>query len=185
ADGVKISPLDIADFPSLKKHFDKFEPALTKRSDKGKTPYNLRNCAYLEEFEKEKLIWADLSRTGNTFMYDTKNYYSVNSTYLMTSEKENLKFLIAVLINPISLWYLEQIYTKLDTTGWTWKKEPMEKIPIPKISKEKEAEFVNLVDKFLNETDENERAKLSGEIDKLVYQIYDLTADEIALIENA
>ncbi|MBP3207234.1 MAG: class I SAM-dependent DNA methyltransferase [Campylobacter sp.] len=185
ADGVKIPPLDIADFPSLKRHFDKFEPALSKRTDKGKTPYNLRNCAYLEEFEKEKIIWAELARTGNAFTFDKNNFSLTNTAYALTTNSENLKYILCFLNSKITLKFLDIVSAKLDETGWRWLKQNLEKIPIPKISKEKEAEFVNLVDKILKETDENERAKLSGEIDKLVYQIYDLNADEIALIEKA
>nr|MBP3725069.1 class I SAM-dependent DNA methyltransferase [Campylobacter sp.] len=147
--------------------------------------YNLRNCAYLEEFEKEKIIWAELARTGNAFTFDKNNFSLTNTAYALTTNSENLKYILCFLNSKITLKFLDIVSAKLDETGWRWLKQNLEKIPIPKISKEKEAEFVNLVDKILKETDENERAKLSGEIDKLVYQIYDLNADEIALIEKA
>ncbi|MDA3054000.1 MULTISPECIES: Eco57I restriction-modification methylase domain-containing protein [unclassified Campylobacter] len=195
ADGVKIPPLDIADFPSLKKHFDKFEPALSKRSDKGATPYNLRNCAYLEEFEKEKIIWAILARSGNAFTLDTEKFYIHDSCFYLNlhDNSQNIRWLLAFLNNPLSLFYLEQVYTKLDITGWQWKKAGVEKIPIPKISKEKEAEFVNLVDKILKIKNQSEISGddeimlkvLDKELNSLVYKLYDLSDDEIALIENA
>ncbi|WP_192573882.1 type IIG restriction enzyme/methyltransferase, partial [Campylobacter coli] len=51
--GEKVEAINIKHYPSLKKHFDEFYPQLEKRADKGLTPYNLRNCAYIEEFEKE------------------------------------------------------------------------------------------------------------------------------------
>ncbi|EKY3041889.1 class I SAM-dependent DNA methyltransferase, partial [Campylobacter coli] len=51
--GEKVEVINIEYYPSLKKHFDEFYPQLEKRTDKGLTPYNLRNCAYLDEFEKE------------------------------------------------------------------------------------------------------------------------------------
>ncbi|MBP5778891.1 MAG: hypothetical protein J6W17_02925, partial [Campylobacter sp.] len=87
--------------------------------------------------------------------------------------------------SKIIFWYLKQIGHLYSDTGFLVSNQYVERLPIPKISKEKEAKFVNLMDKILKETDENERANLSSEIDKLVYQIYDLSADEIALIENA
>lgn len=52
--GEQIPAIDINDYPALKKHLDSFYPKLEKRADKGKTPYNLRNCAYLEDFEERK-----------------------------------------------------------------------------------------------------------------------------------
>ena len=54
--GEKIPAIDINEYPALKKHLDNFYPKLEKRADKGKTPYNLRNCAYIDEFEKEKIV---------------------------------------------------------------------------------------------------------------------------------
>ncbi|HEC2682197.1 TPA: class I SAM-dependent DNA methyltransferase, partial [Campylobacter coli] len=47
--GEKVEAINIKHYPSLKKHFDEFYPQLEKRADKGLTPYNLRNCAYLDE----------------------------------------------------------------------------------------------------------------------------------------
>lgn len=49
--GIKekgIKPINIEDYPAVKAHLDKFYPDLEKRADKGVTPYNLRNCAYIE-----------------------------------------------------------------------------------------------------------------------------------------
>ena len=49
--GVKengIKPINIDDYPAIKNHLDKFYPELEKRQDKGDTPYNLRNCAYID-----------------------------------------------------------------------------------------------------------------------------------------
>ena len=62
-----------------------------------------------------------------------------------------------------------------------------------KISKEQEAEFVRLVDKILKIKKQNEIVGddeimlkvLDKELNSLIYKLYDLTADEIALIENA
>ena len=49
-------PINIENYPAIKNHLDAFYPQLEKRQDKGVTPYNLRNCAYLAEFEKEKIV---------------------------------------------------------------------------------------------------------------------------------
>ncbi|MBQ1710219.1 MAG: hypothetical protein II032_03800, partial [Treponema sp.] len=48
---------------------DQFYDKLEKRYDKGKTPYNLRNCAYQASFEKNKVIWGNL-QNSNKFSYD-------------------------------------------------------------------------------------------------------------------
>jgi hypothetical protein len=49
--GIKeksIKPINVKDYPAIKKHLDQFLPQLQKRADKGDTPYNLRNCAYMD-----------------------------------------------------------------------------------------------------------------------------------------
>ena len=188
----EIPPLDIADFPSLKKHFDKFEPALSKRTDKGATPYNLRNCAYLEEFEKEKIIWAELARTGNAFTFDKNNFSLTNTAYALTTNSENLKYILCFLNSKITLKFLDIVSAKLDETGWRWLKQNLEKIPIPKISKEKEAEFVNLIDKILEIKKQKEISKddeitlkvLEKELENKIFALYELNEAEIAAVTN-
>ena len=56
-----VPGINASGYPAVKVHLDQFYPQLQKRQDKGGTPYNLRSCAYYEEFTKEKLIWMDMS----------------------------------------------------------------------------------------------------------------------------
>lgn len=53
--GVKdtgLARINIDDYPAVKAHLDNFYDRLEKREDKGDTPYNLRNCAYMDFFFK-------------------------------------------------------------------------------------------------------------------------------------
>ena len=70
-----VSRVDIEkDYPSIKEWLDKFKNQLEKRYDKGETPYNLRNCAYVDEFEKEKRNDFKNSKiTGLIFKITDKN----------------------------------------------------------------------------------------------------------------
>lgn len=43
----KIERIRIEDYPSVKAYLDQFWDKISTRSDKGDTPYNLRNCAYM------------------------------------------------------------------------------------------------------------------------------------------
>ena len=52
-----IPPINIEDFPAIKDYLLSFEPQLSKRYDKGNTPFNLRNCAYQPLFYQPKIIW--------------------------------------------------------------------------------------------------------------------------------
>ena len=53
--GIKdksIARVEISDYPAIKAHLDTRYEKLAKRADKGDTPYNLRNCAYMDDFSK-------------------------------------------------------------------------------------------------------------------------------------
>lgn len=56
----KIPPIDIAKYPATKVHLDSHYDAIVTRCDQGDTPYHLRNCAYLEDFEKEKIVYGEI-----------------------------------------------------------------------------------------------------------------------------
>ncbi len=64
----EIPPVNINDYPAVKKHLSQYWDRLKRRDDKGITPYNLRNCAYIQEFEKEKIVWGSVSETYYTFV---------------------------------------------------------------------------------------------------------------------
>ena len=76
-DGVPA--IEIDDYPAIKTHLDDYFEQLEKRYDKGRTPYNLRNCAYHAEFIKEKLLLdmslpmlGDSPTTGDGFTAETR-----------------------------------------------------------------------------------------------------------------
>ncbi|WP_024949530.1 type IIG restriction enzyme/methyltransferase, partial [Helicobacter pylori] len=56
----KIPPIDIEKYPALKSHLDAHWDTIATRSDQGDTPYHLRNCTYLEDFEKEKIVYGEI-----------------------------------------------------------------------------------------------------------------------------
>ena len=131
-----IERIHIEDYPSIKEHLDDYWLRLENRADKGDTPYNLRNCAYLDEFSKPKIVWAELSRTGNSFAYSDDGAMVLNTCYILSfndnefHEKE-LNTLLGFLNSKVALFYLDIISSKLDETGWRWLKQFVELIPVP------------------------------------------------------
>ncbi len=188
--GEKVEAINIKHYPSLKKHFDEFYPQLEKRADKGLTPYNLRNCAYIEEFEREKIVYSEIVRKPQ-FYLDTKlNFYAEATSFILTGE--NLKYLIAFLNNDFVAFIFKTFYAggNLGENGFRYKKAFLEKLPIPKINSKNEKlanELVSLVDEILKAKEQNKNAntqELENKINSLVYKLYNLTEDEIKIIEN-
>ncbi|EPD9804478.1 class I SAM-dependent DNA methyltransferase [Campylobacter coli] len=188
--GEKVEAINIENYPSLKKHFDEFYPQLEKRADKGLTPYNLRNCAYIEEFEMEKIVYSEIVRKPQ-FYLDTKlNFYAEATSFILTGE--NLKYLIAFLNNDFVAFIFKTFYAggNLGENGFRYKKAFLEKLPIPKINSKNQKladELINLVDEILKAKEQDKNAntqELENKINSIVYKLYNLTEEEIKIIEG-
>lgn len=189
--GEQIPAIDINDYPTLKKHLDSFYPKLEKRADKGKTPYNLRNCAYLEDFEKEKIVYPETSQ-GAYFMYDSANMFLEKTSFIIISKKINTKFLLGLLSSTLITFYFKNFCGGciLGNNAYQYNKHALEKLPIPKITKENQNlvdELVKLVNQILALKAENSSAdtsQLEKDIDNLIYKLYNLSPNDIKIIER-
>ncbi|MGZ5208393.1 MAG: TaqI-like C-terminal specificity domain-containing protein, partial [Sulfuricurvum sp.] len=204
-------PVNIENYPGIKEYLDGYYEKLVKRSDQGKTPYNLRNCAYLADFKKPKIIWGEISDEPK-FAYDNTQMYAEATTFFMTGE--NLKYLLAFLNSKLSKWYFERISTTTGMGTNRWKKFKLELLPIA--IADDETPFINLVDEILeakpkikeykallNEAIKNDNfdreiklkreieafetrvMESENEIDTMVYALYELSADEIRIVCGA
>ncbi len=140
--------------------------------------------SYFDLFEKPKIVWGEISDKPK-FTYDEKNFFAEATTFFMTGE--NLKFLLAILNSNVSEWYFKLIGTTTGMGTNRWKKYKIELLPIkqPTVSQKKEIE--KKVDKILVEKKQNPQADttdLENQIDQLVYELYELTEEEIKIVEG-
>ncbi|MBL0305718.1 MAG: Eco57I restriction-modification methylase domain-containing protein [Chitinophagaceae bacterium] len=157
----------IKDYPILFNHLKTFLPKVENRSDKGEHWSNLRNCAYLDDFEKDKIIWGEISDKPK-FAYDDGAFYAEATTFLMTGE--NLKYLLAILNSKVSEWYFNKISTTTGMGTNRWKKYKIELLPIKDISLKQQQPFVALVDNVIEGKRMELIQQLETEIDNLVYK---------------
>ncbi|EHN8270332.1 Eco57I restriction-modification methylase domain-containing protein [Campylobacter coli] len=188
--GEKVEAINIKHYPSLKKHFDEFYPQLEKRSDKGLTPYNLRNCAYIEEFEKEKIVWNPVSGEY-LFSYIKEHIFFNNSLFMMTLDVFSLKYILAFMNSNCYKWLITLKTNLIQTGSYAYgAKDKIERLPIPKINSKNEKlanELINLVDEILKVKEQDKNAntqELENKTNSLVYKLYNLTEEEIKIIEN-
>jgi len=186
--GLKSSGLKRIDveneYPIIYEHLKTFLPKVESRYDQGDHWTNLRNCAYLEDFEKPKIVWGEISDKPK-FAFDDKGFYAEATTFLMTGEK--LKFLLAVLNSKVSEWYFNLIGTTTGMGTNRWKKYKIELLPVKEPSKSELLEIENIVDKILdlkNKDSSADTTELENQIDILIYWLYGLTDAEIAIVEN-
>lgn len=180
-----VKPISINDYPAVKEHLDKFKDQLERRLDQGVTMYNLRNCAYTEDFLKPKIVWAELARSGNAFTIDREGFHVSNTGYILVMDDDLEKqigynYLLAFLNSKAILFYLDTIATRLDKTGWRWLRQFVELLPIP-IVKDFNQSVIDNVSREINKTQSESSQK---EIEDFVNDAYSFTSEEIDFIRK-
>ncbi len=187
--GVKdkgIPRIDVVkDYPAIYKHLLQYESQLKKRQDKGDHWTNLRNCAYIQEFEKEKIVFQEMVQFSS-FIYDkNENYYCLDTGRIITGI--NLKFLVSIFNSKLFFFAVKIFYGGggLGETGIRMKHTFFENFVLKELNHSEQAPFVALVDEVLAKKEAGEDSTaLEQEIDRLVYELYGLTEQEIAAVEN-
>lgn len=165
----KFPRIDVKDYPAIKAHLDTFGSKVTKRSDQGDTPYNLRNCAYWEDFDKPKIVWGNLNLKG-AYSYAPKGMFvNAPSPFIAT---DNVA-LLHILNSKIADYYIQSLGVTRNGGYFEYKPMFVAQLPVPMTGLE------NL--KTFNTQPSREE---EGEIATTIYQIYGLSPDEIDFIED-
>lgn len=185
----KIPPIDIEKYPATKAHLDAHWDTIATRCDQGDTPYNLRNCAYLEDFEKEKIVYPCIMAKEPCFVYEEKGFYAPAPANIVTGDKIEIQYLTALLNSKCIYFAMRKFYMGGGIEG-ELKTNNLEKIPIPKIThknQELARKITDCAKQILALKEKDPKAntqRLEKEIDALVYQLYHLTDEEIKIIED-
>ena len=79
----KLPRVDVNEYPAIKAHLDQYWDKISTRADKGDTPYNLRNCAYMEDFYKPKIVWGNLNLTASYAMIQDNSFINAPSPMIV------------------------------------------------------------------------------------------------------
>ncbi|MGN8493005.1 DUF7149 domain-containing protein [Helicobacter pylori] len=185
----KIPPIDIEKYPATKAHLDAHYDTIATRCDQGDTPYHLRNCAYLEDFEKEKIVYPCIMAKEPCFVYEEKGFYAPAPANIITGDKIEIKYITALLNSKCIYFAMRKFYMGGGIEG-ELKTNNLEKIPIPKITEKNQELADKITDgakQILALKAKDPKAntqELEKEIDALVYWLYNLTDEEIKIIED-
>ena len=173
-------PINIEKYPAIKNHLNRWLETLKDRQDQGVTPYNLRNCAYMDDFSKPKIIWK---RIGSKirFAYDNTGCYVLDSTCFATGPM--VKYLVAILNSKLGN-YMLQDSPKTGTGDLIISVQAIEPLLIPVPSEETRANIEQLVDGILKETAEEKLLEKEIKIDQIVFELYNLNDEEKRYIES-
>ena len=170
--GVKdknIPRIDIKDYPAIKNHLDEYWDKISTRADKGDTPYNLRNCAYMDEFNKPKIVWGNLNLSATYTLAPAGMMINAPATMIVPASES----LLCILNSKIADYYIRNLGVTRNGGYFEYKPMFIEQLPVPQNIDEK------LFEEFSNKELNNEE-----EIDRKVYELYGLTDEEIQFLEN-
>ena len=171
-----IPRVDIEDYPAVKAHLDSFGGKLAKRQDQGDTPYNLRNCAYLQDFDKPKIVYAEIGTAMNACFVEAGMYVN-NKCYLIVGD--NLEFLLGYFNSKL---FDKLIFSSANITGGKGTGF-LSEVPIPRATPDEQKPIVELVRQVLAAKSKGEdTTTLERTIDRLVCDLYGLTDAERAAI---
>jgi len=148
---------------------------------------NNPSLAKIQWYENDKIIYWEISQTP-WFCYDTEWLIIWNTGYTLSWKKESLKYLCALLNSKCVTYWFKHFYSiNLWKSWYRYLSQYMANLPIPQIPDNEQKKIVDIVDTILDEKKDNKYADVSTykkEIDKIVYQLYKLTDEEIQIIEE-
>ena len=170
--GIKgsLERIHIEDYPAVKKHLDEYLLKIESRADQGDTPYNLRNCAYLDDLSKPKIVWGNLNQTASYAYADGTLFINAPGTMIVPASK----YLLGTLNSKLADFYIRSLGVVRNAGYFEYKPMFVSKLPvILSVAESEEESFSKLID------DHDEAA-----IDKRVYELYGLTEEEANYLEN-
>jgi restriction endonuclease TaqI-like protein len=197
--------VDITRYPGIEEHLKPFKETLRKRATNQKW-YELQQPQrrFSQFMEAPKIIFPDIA-TSPRFTLDRRGHYGANTTYFIAREDF---YLLGLLNSLLGKFYFVQTCAGLEGTGETYLRffgQYLEGFPVRSIDIAKSADkdrhdrMVSLVERMLESHKElaaakSEYAKINiqrqidatdSQIDKLAYELYELTPDEIKIVEEA
>ena len=159
---------------------------LINRDDKGDYWWELRSCAYTNDFSKQKIIYPNMTKYL-PFIYDENGYMTNQKCFILlsNSNKTNLKYIVAFLNSNIAKKWIIDNCPELQGGTRELSKIFFEKIKIPHVSS-KDADILAriVMQKLCNCSNVKEYNEVISQINEIVYTIYKLDTCEIQYIND-
>jgi hypothetical protein len=145
----------------------------------------------LNKFEQPKLSSMEICSNHPNVTYNLDNFYHTTKVYSWVKKettKESYEYLLAIANSKLLWWFLKLTGDTLQGDARTFKTNYLNPFPIPsQVSAEREAQIKHKVEQILaaKKADPNtDTTQLESEIDAMVYKLYNLTPEEIAIVEG-
>lgn len=171
-------------YPAVYQHLNDYRERLIARDDQGKFYWELRSCAYYDEFERSKIVYRRIAAFLDA-SYDTIGTFGLDTIFFIPTNDLSL---LAVLNSKLFDWYARHKVLPLNDPwaggGLQFFAQYMEKVPIADRTDAQTATLSRLVEQILAAPQNDGVPDIEREIDALVYQLYGLTDAEVELIKQ-
>ncbi len=146
-----------------------------------------RGTAHPHIFTCNKIVCPQRSKL-NTFGYNECDWYAASDVFYLTNPKPGykIKYILALLNSKLYyVWLYNRGKRKGESLELT--ATPLSEIPIALADESTQNKLIAQIDKILSKLSKNFSADITAErkeIDSYIYRIYDLTEDEINIIEG-
>jgi adenine-specific DNA-methyltransferase len=167
-------------YPAIANHLERYVDKAKARYDKGQYWWELRACDYYEEFEKPKIAWPETS-LDNQFALVDSGLYLNKTTFFIPFQNLGL---MAILNSSVARFFLDSIVSKMRGGYYSLSKAYVETLPIPILLDSKFEIAVSEIITIKSQNPTADTTALEKEIDRLVYELYELTEEEIRIVEG-
>ena len=167
----KLPRIDVNEYPAIKAHLDQYWDKISKRADKGDTPYNLRNCAYMEDFSKPKIIYPNMTKYM-PFVYDDNAYCTNQKCFIITGQ--TIAYLTAFFNSSLFKFCFRESFPELQGGTREMSKIFFDKISVITVTEEIETLFKSAVDDIQKAYTKSKAMA----IDAMIFDLYNLSEKE-------
>ncbi|MTJ46795.1 Eco57I restriction-modification methylase domain-containing protein [Dolichospermum sp. UHCC 0259] len=144
------------------------------------------NTTRLLQAKSQKLIIAGMSCEIEAFLDINGEYLAGKSTTIIIDDLDNLKIYCAFLNSKSVSFYVKFNYHSLKMSGGylNINKEIIGNIPLPTINHNIKDNIINVVDNLIfYKSQGKDTTALEQQIDNMVYKLYELTYEEVKIID--
>ena len=172
----KIYPIDINDYKPIKEHLDTFYDTLIDRTHQGDTPYNLRNCTYLRDFDQKKMMYHIQAKIPS-FYLDTEGYYFNDKAFMIVGH--HIGYLTAFFNSALFSYCFFEEFPPIQGGNREMREVILKRIPVKDVTDAEDAEYerrVMEIQQMKREGQSTEEKK--HELDLMILAHYGITDQE-------
>jgi hypothetical protein len=179
--GIKID-----EYPAVRDYLGQFKEKLMPGTEEGRKAgnyewYEIQDTVdYYASFEEPKIVYPDIAKRCE-FAFDENGFFGGNTVYFIASGD---LFLLGLLNSLLMEFFYSHLSAMIQHDYLRFFKSYMQQIPIPEPTPAQREAIEALVGKLLAAEGQGPRVPAwERALNALVYEVYGLTAEEIALVE--